>query len=127
MIVNELVSDLKKWKAAGLIFKIDFHKTSWDYLDDIMGYMGLGKKWRTMIYECLSSSKLLVLINGSPSKEFSVRRGLRKGDPLPLFCLTQLLRASRSSFKGHLVGILSKGCNLHQEFLSAIYNMQMTR
>jgi hypothetical protein len=73
MIANELVSDLKKRKAAGLIFKIDFHKAfdsvSWDYLDDIMGYMGFGRKWRTMIYECLSSSKLSVLINGSPSKE----------------------------------------------------------
>jgi len=72
MIANELVSDLKKPKAAGLIFKIDFHKAfdsvSWDYLDDIMGYMRFGRKWRSMIYECLSSSKLLVLINGSPSK-----------------------------------------------------------
>jgi len=48
MIANELVSDLKKRKAAGLIFKIDFHKAfdsvSWDYLDDIMGYMGFSRK-----------------------------------------------------------------------------------
>jgi hypothetical protein len=77
MIANELVSDLKKQKATGLIFKIDFHKAfnsvSWDYLDDIMGNMGFGKKWRSMIYECLSSSKLSVLINGSPSKELFVR------------------------------------------------------
>jgi len=80
------VSDLKKQKAAGLIFKIDFHKAfdsvSWNYLDDIMGFMGFDRKWRTMIYECLSSSRLSVLINGSPSKEFSVRRGLRQGDPI---------------------------------------------
>jgi len=48
MIANELVSDLKKQKATGLIFKIDFHKAfdsvSWDYLDDIMGYMGFSRK-----------------------------------------------------------------------------------
>ena len=131
MIANELVSDLKKQKAAGLIFKIDFHKAfdsiSWDYLNDIMGYMGFGRKWRSMISECLSSSKLSVLINGSPSKEFSIRRGLCQGDPIFLFCLTQLLRASWSSFKGHLGGTFSKGCKLHQEFSSATYNMQMTR
>jgi hypothetical protein len=89
MIANELVSDLKNRKAAGLIFKIDFYKAfdsvSWDYLDYIMGYMGFGRKWRTMIYECLSSSKLSVLINGSPSKEFPVRRGLRQRDPISPF------------------------------------------
>ena len=77
MIANELVSDLKKQKATGLIFKIDFHKAfnsvSWDYLDDIMGNIGFGRKWRSMIYECLSSSKLSVLINGSPSKELFVQ------------------------------------------------------
>ena len=48
MIANELVSDLKNRKAAGLIFKIDFYKAfdsvSWDYLDYIMGYMGFGRK-----------------------------------------------------------------------------------
>jgi hypothetical protein len=37
-----------------------------------MGNMGFGRKWRSMIYESLSSSKLSVLINGSPSKEFFV-------------------------------------------------------
>jgi mannosylglycoprotein endo-beta-mannosidase len=50
-----------------------------------MGYMGFGRKWRAMIYECLSSSKLSVLINGSHSKEFSVRGGLRQGDPISPF------------------------------------------
>jgi mannosylglycoprotein endo-beta-mannosidase len=50
-----------------------------------MSYMGFGKKWRNMIYECLSSLKLLVLINGSSSNEFSVLRGLRQGDPISPF------------------------------------------
>jgi len=50
-----------------------------------MGYIGFGRKWRSMIYERLSSSKLSVLINGSPSKEFLVRRGLRQGDPISPF------------------------------------------
>jgi hypothetical protein len=50
-------------------------------LDKIIGYMGFGRKWRDMIYECLSSSKLSNLINSSPSKEFSVQRGIRQRGP----------------------------------------------
>jgi hypothetical protein len=38
-----------------------------------------------MIYECLSSSELLVLINGSHSKEFSILRGRHQGDPISPF------------------------------------------
>jgi hypothetical protein len=70
MFFSSFVSLLKNnyfHKAFGLVF--------WDYLEDIMGYIGFGRKWRSMIYERLSSSKLFVLINGSPSKEFLVRRG----------------------------------------------------
>ncbi|KAL9683649.1 hypothetical protein QQ045_015474 [Rhodiola kirilowii] len=35
--------------------------------------------------ECYSSARLAVLINGSPSKEFSMERGLRQRDPLSPF------------------------------------------
>jgi hypothetical protein len=46
-----------------MIFKVDFHKAfhsvSWNYLDEIMGYMGLGAKWRSLIYTCMHVSLLL--------------------------------------------------------------------
>jgi len=89
MIANELLSDLKKGRNSSIILKVDFRKAfdtvSWEYLDEIMEYMGFGIKWREMIHECLSGSKLAVLINGSPSKELSVGRGIRQGDPLSPF------------------------------------------
>ncbi|KAJ7009510.1 hypothetical protein NC653_000258 [Populus alba x Populus x berolinensis] len=116
MIANKLMSNLKKRKAVGLIFKIDFHKAfdsiSWDYLDDIMGYMRFGRKWRNMIYECLSSSKLSVLINGSPSKEFYVWRGLRQGDPISPFLfdiVVEGLSALTVLFQKAYSGNISKG------------------
>ncbi|KAL7611218.1 hypothetical protein Lser_V15G10494 [Lactuca serriola] len=47
--------------------------------------MGYGDKWRSWIYGCLSSSKASVLVNGSPTKEFTMKKGVRKGDPLSPF------------------------------------------
>ncbi|GJX09114.1 hypothetical protein Tco_0198973 [Tanacetum coccineum] len=47
-----------------------------------MAQMGFGVKWRKWIYACLSSASVSILINGSPSKEFPMKRGLRQGDPL---------------------------------------------
>jgi hypothetical protein len=62
MIANKMVHDLPSSRGQGMIFKVDFHgafhSVSWNYLDEIMGYMGLGAKWRSLIYECLSTSQL---------------------------------------------------------------------
>ena len=75
---------------SSLIFKVDFHKAfdivQWDYLEQvIIRYMGFDEKWINLIKTCMYIAKLLVLINGSPSKEFLMSRGIRQGDPLSLF------------------------------------------
>ncbi|XP_057770629.1 uncharacterized mitochondrial protein AtMg01250-like [Salvia miltiorrhiza] len=41
--------------------------------------------WRNWIKGCLSSASANVLVNGSPSGEFYLEKGLRQGDPLPPF------------------------------------------
>nr|GFC93766.1 RNA-directed DNA polymerase, eukaryota, reverse transcriptase zinc-binding domain protein [Tanacetum cinerariifolium] len=40
---------------------------------------------RTWINNCLMSARTYILINGSPTSEFSFKRGLRQGDPLSSF------------------------------------------
>ncbi|XP_071727386.1 uncharacterized mitochondrial protein AtMg01250-like [Rutidosis leptorrhynchoides] len=47
--------------------------------------MGFGLKWIGFIRACLSSLSISVLINGSPTKEFSPERGIRQGDPISPF------------------------------------------
>ncbi|GKE84092.1 hypothetical protein Tco_1557834 [Tanacetum coccineum] len=37
------------------------------------------------MFACLSSASISVMVNGSPSKEFKLKRGLRQGDPLSPF------------------------------------------
>ncbi|CAM8932747.1 unnamed protein product [Rhodiola kirilowii] len=71
------------------MIKLDFCKAydsiSWEYLDQIQQIMGFGDKWRQWIFECISTPMLAVLINGSPTEEFPMERGLRQGDPLSPF------------------------------------------
>ncbi|XP_071713639.1 uncharacterized protein [Rutidosis leptorrhynchoides] len=47
--------------------------------------MEFGEKWKNWILSCLNSASVSILINGSPTKEFRLERGVRQGDPLSPF------------------------------------------
>nr|GEU40357.1 transposon TX1 uncharacterized [Tanacetum cinerariifolium] len=47
-------------------------------LSEFIDCLGFGSKWRSWIRACLHSSRGLILINGSPTSEFSIKRGLRR-------------------------------------------------
>ncbi|KAJ0946971.1 putative RNA-directed DNA polymerase [Helianthus annuus] len=51
----------------------------------MMENMDFPLKWISWIKGCLVSGRGSVLVNGSPSKEFRFKRGLRQGDPLSPF------------------------------------------
>jgi hypothetical protein len=49
---------------------------------------GFGTKWRAWMRACVCSGNMSVLVNGSPTGEISIKRGLKQGDPLaPLLFL----------------------------------------
>ncbi|GKV00956.1 hypothetical protein SLEP1_g13565 [Rubroshorea leprosula] len=89
MIANEVVDETKKKKKKAFMLKIDFEKAydkvSWSFLDFMRQKMGFSTKWRKWIMECLKSSMVSVLVNGSPTRQFTVSRGLRQRDPLSPF------------------------------------------
>ncbi|EOY21945.1 Uncharacterized protein TCM_014115 [Theobroma cacao] len=72
--------------VIGMVLKLDFEKAfdsiSWNFLDHVMGFMGFGVKWRCWIKECISTAKISILVNGSPSRQFGMERGFRQGCPL---------------------------------------------
>nr|GEW86379.1 RNA-directed DNA polymerase, eukaryota, reverse transcriptase zinc-binding domain protein [Tanacetum cinerariifolium] len=66
-------------------FEKAFDSVSWEYLDYALLTLGFGSKWRSWIRACLPSSRALVLVNGSPISEFSIKHGLRQGDHFSSF------------------------------------------
>ncbi|XP_071700012.1 secreted RxLR effector protein 78-like [Rutidosis leptorrhynchoides] len=89
LIANETVDYLKQKRIKSLIFKVDFEKAfdslSWEFLMEVMEFMGFGEKWRRWILTCLKSASISVLVNGSSTNEFTLDRGVRQGDPLSPF------------------------------------------
>lgn len=73
----------------GLIVKLDFSK-AYDTIDwscplHVMECMRLNRTWINWIKVLLETTKMSVLVNGSPTDEFSPQRGIRQGDPLALY------------------------------------------
>lgn len=80
-VINEVVDFPKRKKKKCLILKVDFEKAydsiNWDFLDYMMDRLGFCEKWRLWIGECVCSGKCSVLVNGSPTEEISIQKGLK--------------------------------------------------
>lgn len=89
LIINELYTWAKKVKKKILMFKVNFDKAfnsiNWEFLNSIQYQMGFGNKWRLWIHDRLKSSRSSIIINGSPTKEFKISKGVRQGDPFSPF------------------------------------------
>nr|GEW36238.1 cysteine-rich receptor-like protein kinase [Tanacetum cinerariifolium] len=87
-----------------MIFKVDFEKACdsvrWDYLDDVLNKFGFGSKWRNWIHNCLNSFKGSILVNGSSTREFQFRKGLKQGGVASVGILVVVLALLRRLFGG---------------------------
>ncbi|KAK3227715.1 hypothetical protein Dsin_007577 [Dipteronia sinensis] len=83
VIASEIIHKWKGNSTGGLLVKLDFEKAydsvDHSFLDSTMKDMGFRFKWRNWISWCISSPSLVVLVNGSPTKEFFVEKGFAKG------------------------------------------------
>ncbi|GMI95172.1 hypothetical protein HRI_003186500 [Hibiscus trionum] len=83
LVANEAIDSVSKSKEKGVAFKVDFQKAydtvSWDFLLKILQVCGFGNLWCQWIQSCISSTFILVIVNGSPIENFPISRGLRQG------------------------------------------------
>jgi hypothetical protein len=117
MVVNEVIDSAKRSGRACIILKVDFEKAydsvDWGFLEYMLRRFGFGGKWIDWIKACVFAGNLSVLVNGSPTSEINIQRGLKQGDPLApfLFLLVAegfagLMRSAveKNYFKGFGVG-----------------------
>ncbi|GJV17166.1 putative RNA-directed DNA polymerase, eukaryota, reverse transcriptase zinc-binding domain protein [Tanacetum coccineum] len=113
LMLSETIDWFKQRKKKLMIFKVDFEKAynsvNWKYLYNILEQCGFGQKWRGWISECLKSARTSILINGSPTSEFSLKRGLRQGDPLSPFLFILIMEGLHIALKDALHNNLIRG------------------
>ncbi|XP_071694765.1 uncharacterized protein [Rutidosis leptorrhynchoides] len=116
LIANEAIDYLTRCKKKSLVFKVDFEKAfdclSWEFLLEIMSCMGFGVRWRNWILACLKSTSISILINGSPTSEFNIERGVRQGNPLSPFLFIIAAEGLNLLTKKAINAISSKGSKL---------------
>ncbi|GKB84213.1 RNA-directed DNA polymerase, eukaryota [Tanacetum coccineum] len=67
---------------------------------------------RNTLSACLNSSRASILINGSPTSEFSIKRGLRQGDPLSPFLFILVMEGLHNAFEEAVGNGLITGVNI---------------
>nr|GEZ09524.1 putative RNA-directed DNA polymerase, eukaryota, reverse transcriptase zinc-binding domain protein [Tanacetum cinerariifolium] len=116
LMLNEVMDWYKSRNKKLMIFKVDFEKAydsvSWEFLDHMLTSLGFGVKWRSWIQACLKSARSSILVNGSPSSEFSIERGLRQGDPLSPFLFIIIMEGLHLALKDVVQSGLLQGAKV---------------
>jgi hypothetical protein len=81
VVLNELIDLARRRKDECLLFKVDFEHAydtvSWSFLERMMLKMGFSDGWMKWIHACIFQSSMSILVNGSPTADFKVGRGMR--------------------------------------------------
>jgi hypothetical protein len=108
-----VVDEALKTKKELMLFKVDFEKgydlVDWGYLDSVMDKMCFPTLWRKWIKECVTTTPAFFLVNGSPTDEFPLGRGLRQGDPLSHFLFLLAVKGLNVMMKAKVDSSLSRG------------------
>ena len=111
------VTDLtKRKKKECLILIVDFEKVydsvDWGFLEYLLSRCGFCEKWRAWMKACVFGGSMSILINGSPTEEISMQRGLKQGDPLAPFLFLLVAEGSSGLMRNAVDQNMFKGFEL---------------
>ncbi|KAJ9701144.1 hypothetical protein PVL29_006475 [Vitis rotundifolia] len=118
LVTNEAIDSRNRNAGAGYVCKLDIEKAydhvNWRFLISVLEKMGFGPKWRNWIFFCISTVRMAVLVNDTPTDFFSTFRGLRQEDPLSPYLFVLIMEAfssliSRAEEKGFIRGFKVMG------------------
>ncbi|GJS89701.1 RNA-directed DNA polymerase, eukaryota, reverse transcriptase zinc-binding domain protein [Tanacetum coccineum] len=125
LMVNEVIKWCNRKKSKLMVFKIDFEKAfdsvSWDYLFRVMNFMGFSEKWISWIKGCLYTATASILVNGSPTCEYHINRGLRQGDPLSPFLFIIAMEGLHVAVEDAISAGLYRGITVNTLTLSHLF------
>jgi hypothetical protein len=80
---------LKSWFSQAFLHKIDlakaFDKLEWSFVTQALTRLGFNTHFINLIFTCISTSSLSILVNQQPTSYFNPQRGLRQGCPLSTY------------------------------------------
>ncbi|GKC50828.1 RNA-directed DNA polymerase, eukaryota [Tanacetum coccineum] len=86
-----------------------------------MRFMGFSVKWIKLILGYLLSATSSILINGSPTHEFNIHRGLRQGDPLSPFLFIIAMEGLHVAIEDTMAAGLYRGFKVNTLNLSHFF------
>ncbi|GKB86411.1 RNA-directed DNA polymerase, eukaryota, reverse transcriptase zinc-binding domain protein [Tanacetum coccineum] len=115
-----VVTDFRPISLIGAQYKI-IAKVMANRLAQVMHFMGFSEKWIKWIKGCLYSARSSILINGSPTREFNINRGLRQGDPLSPFLFIIAMEGLHVAVEDALSAGLYRGLKVNTLNLSHFF------
>lgn len=119
LVENEAIDEAREKKKACLIFKVDYEKAydsvDWNFVWNMMRGLGFCEQWIGWTRGCIQSASISVLVNGNPTEEFRMEKGLRQGDPLAPFLFLMVAEGLSGMMRQAQKENLFKGLKVGQE------------
>ncbi|KAL5572923.1 hypothetical protein UlMin_022520 [Ulmus minor] len=99
--------------VCNVIYKA-YDRLSWRFLETVLRAFGFHPRWIHWIMTCCTTTRMTLILNGSPFNSFKPKRGLRQRDPISpylfILCMEVLSRLiNRKAKEGLIKGFVFPG------------------
>lgn len=89
IIAQETIYSVQQNKKLSVLIKLDIQKGYdrfyWRFMCKFIESFVFSRQWINVIFECIATPRMSILVNGSLKGFFEISRGLQQGDPLSFY------------------------------------------